>query len=191
MMTRKSDALKHASRILDAREAEAVEKSVFGMTATEIEEQKRAEEEARMQAEAEKEKEEQEVPEANRLFDPPDPEQVPHLLRELEWGEQLVGTRMAAARGNNLVYMYSLQEAANFFLDERSGTASLGTNGAFVWIDLDTFLSWVRNTVGDVPLAEVLEEKMAEREDYNDKLEALRHVFSLRMSQYAPYLQDA
>lgn len=133
---------------------------------------------------------ESEIPEADRLFSAPSATEAQHLLRELEWGEHIVGTRMAAARGNNATYIYSLEEAATFFLDDRYASASLGTNGAFSWVDIDTFVDWVRDTVGDTAFAEVLEQKLSEKTVYNDKIEVLRYVLGLRISQFLPYLRD-
>ncbi len=127
-------------------------------------------------------------PEADRLFARPTPEEAEHNLRELTWGEHMTATRMAAARGNTTSYLYSLREAAIFFLDGNSGGVSLGSSGSFAWIDFDRFLAWLRETVGDVALADVLEEKLAEHEVYNDKIETLRQVLDLRMTQYLPYL---
>ena len=99
--------------------------------------------------------------------------------------------RIAAARGNTTAYLYSLEEAATFFLDEKSGSASLGTNGAFAWIDTEAFVAWLRDVVGVRAFADVLEDRLAGLDAYNDKVEALRTLFMLRMSQYAPYLRGA
>lgn len=128
------------------------------------------------------------VPEADRLFAPPTPDEAAHALRELSWGEHITGMRMAAARGNTTTYIYSLEEAAIFFLDDKSGSASLDTNGAFAWVDIDAFVNWVRTKVGDVPFADVLEQKLAGCTSHNQKIEVIRTVLMLRMSQYAPYL---
>lgn len=127
-------------------------------------------------------------PEADRLFPRPTPEEAEHNLRELSWGEHMTATRMAAARGNTTSYLYSLREAAVFFLDGNSGGATLGSSGSFAWIDFDRFLAWLRDTIGDVVFADVLEEKLAEHEVYNDKIETLRQLLDLRMTQYLPYL---
>lgn len=127
-------------------------------------------------------------PEADRLFPRPTAEEAEHNLRELTWGEHTVATRMAAARGNTTSYIYSLREAAIFFLDGNSGGASLGSSGSFAWIDFDRFVAWLRDTVGDVPFANVLEERLAEHEAYNEKIETLRQLLDLRMTQYLPYL---
>lgn len=130
------------------------------------------------------------VPEADRLFAPPTPEEAAHALRELTWGEHITGMRMAAARGNTTTYIYSLEEAAIFFLDDKSGSASLGTNGAFAWVDIDAFVDWIRTKVGDAAFADVLEERLAGCASHNEKIEAVRTVLMLRMSQYAPYLAE-
>lgn len=181
-------SLTQPSPTLDAYEVEVVEKSVFGVTAAE-EARRRAEEERAVGESAAQD--EFEVPEADRLFDRPTAEEAAHALRELEWGEHIVGMRIAAARGNTTAYLYSLEEAATFFLDEKSGSASLGTNGAFAWIDTEAFVAWLRDVVGDRAFADVLEGKLAGQSAYNDKVETLRTLFMLRMSQYAPYLRDA
>lgn len=136
----------------------------------------------------EAEEEEFSFPEADRLFPRPTPEEAEHNLRELTWGEHIVATRMAAARGNSTSYLYSLREAAIFFLDGNSGGATLGSSGSFAWIDFDRFVAWLRDTVGDVPFADVLEKKLAEHEAYNEKIETLRQLLDLRMTQYLPYL---
>ncbi len=181
-------SLAQPSPTLDAYEVEVVEKSVFGMTAAE-EARRRAEEERAAEEAAAQEA--FEVPEADRLFDRPTADEAARALRELEWGEHIVGMRIAAARGNTTAYLYSLEEAATFFLDEKSGSASLGTNGAFAWIDTEAFVAWLRDVVGDRAFADVLEDRLAGLDAYNDKVEALRTLFMLRMSQYAPYLRGA
>lgn len=179
------NALAQPARTLDAYEVEVVEKSVFGMTAAE-EARVRAEEERRREAE-EAELREQEIPEADRLFDPPTPELAARALRDLGWEERLVCTRMASARGNTETYLYGLEEAAVFLLDASSSSLSLAASSSFVWVDIDRFLRWVRFTVGDAAFADVLEEELAQREAYNDKLETLRRVMGLRMAQYERY----
>lgn len=181
-------SLAQAARTLDAHEAEVVEKSVFGMTTAE-EERLRAEEE-RQRAVEESASDELEIPEADRLFAPPTPEEAAHALRDLGWDERLVCTRMASARGNTETYLYSLGEAAVFLLDASSSGVSLAASSSFVWVDVERFVRWVRDTVGDESFASVLEEKLAERQAYNDKLETLRYVMALRMAQYARYMRE-
>lgn len=127
-------------------------------------------------------------PEADRLFPRPTPEEAEHNLRDLTWGEHIVATRMAAARGNSTAYLYGLQEAAIFFLDGNSGGVTLGSSGSFAWVDLDRFVAWIRDTVGDEPFAAVLEEKLGALDAYNDKIETMRQLLDLRMTQYIPYL---
>ena len=176
---------------LDAYEVEVVEKSVFGESASGRAERDVEELLADIAGQAVDRSDgagAPAVPEADRLFAPPSAEQAQRALRELEWGEHITGMRVAAARGNTTTYLYSLEEAAAFFLDEKSGGASLGTNGAFAWIDTDAFVAWLRDAVGDQPFADVLERKLAGLSAYNDKVETLRNVLMLRMSQYAPYL---
>lgn len=131
-----------------------------------------------------------ETPEADRLFDPPTSEEAAHALRDLGWNERFVCTRMASARGNTETYVYSLEQAAVLLLDGSSSGMSLRSNSSFLWVNLDAFVRWVRETIGDRAFADVLEAKLAEREAYNDKLETLRQVMSLRMAHYAPYFRE-
>lgn len=130
------------------------------------------------------------VPEADRLFAPPTPEEAAWALRDLTWDERLVCTRMASARGNTESYLYSLEQAAVFLLDASSSGMSLKASDSFVWVDFDRFVRWMRDTLGDAACADVLEERLAKRDAYNDKLETLRQVLSLRMAQYGPYTSD-
>lgn len=131
-----------------------------------------------------------ETPEADRLFAPPTPEEAAHALRDLGWSERFVCTRMASARGNTETYVYSLEQAAVLLLDGSSSGLSLRSNSSLLWVNLDAFVRWVRETIGDRAFADVLEAKLAEREAYNDKLETLRQVMSLRMAHYAPYFRE-
>lgn len=130
------------------------------------------------------------VPEADRLFAPPAPEEAARALRDLTWDERLVCTRMASARGNTETYLYSLEQAAVFLLDASSSGMSLKASDSFVWVDFDRFVRWMRDTLGDVAFADVLESRLAERDAYNDKIETLRQLLSLRMAQYEPYMSD-
>lgn len=131
-----------------------------------------------------------EAPEADRLFAPPTPEEAAHALRDLGWNERFVCTRMASARGNTETYMYSLEQAAVLFLDGSSSGLSMNASSSTLWVDFDAFVRWVRTVIGDGAFADALEEKLAEREAYNDKLETLRQVMSLRMAHYAPYFPE-
>lgn len=127
------------------------------------------------------------TPEADRLFAPPTPDEAAHALRDLAWGEHIVGTRMASSRGNTSTYLFSFEQAVVFFLEESAGGASLSSSGSFAWIDFDKFADWVRTVVGDVPFADVLDEQLAELDAYNDRIETLRRLLALRWAQYEPF----
>lgn len=131
-----------------------------------------------------------ETPEADRLFDPPTEQEAAHALRDLGWEERFVCTRVGSARGNTETYLYSLEQAAVLLLDESSSGVSLGASGSFLWIDFDSFVRWIRTVVGDTAFADALAQKLAERDAFNDKIETLRQVMSLRMAQYAPYFPE-
>lgn len=124
------------------------------------------------------------TPEADRVFNPPDEALAARALRELEWGEQFVVQRVSPARGNMTEYLYSLDEAAGFFLDGGSAGVTLATHGAYPSFDWAAFVAWVEDVVGDVPLAEALRDAADEDDSVNDAVAALRRLLALRMAQY-------
>lgn len=122
--------------------------------------------------------------EACRRFPMPDAETANHVLRELEWGEQFVGTRMMPSKGGSDLYLYSLHSAALFLLDQDAASAALRSKGMIKLIDIDGFIDWVGTTVGDVALAKAMAVDAAELDSYNDKLRAVQMLLDLRMVQY-------
>lgn len=128
------------------------------------------------------------IPEADRLFAPPTPEQAARALRDLAWGEQFVATRVSSARGPTQTYLYSLEQMAVFLSDEHAVGASVRSRGSFTLIDLPKFIAWIRDVIEDEPLAGMLEECVLPLEVYNDQVEELYRLLMLRMAQYQPYL---
>ena len=129
----------------------------------------------------------EEVPglaEACRRFPMPDEDAALHVQRELEWGEQFVGTRMLPSKGGSDLYLYSLRSAAIFLLDQDAASASMRSKGMIKLIDIDGFVNWVGATVGDTALAEAMAADVAEVDSYNDKLRAVQMLLDLRMVQY-------
>lgn len=122
--------------------------------------------------------------EACRRFPMPDDEQAAHALRELSWGEHFVAGRMVASKGGSDLYLYSLKSAAVFLLDRDQAHIGKGSDQIIKLIDVDAFISWVRDTVGDVPLADALQEDCPADEPYHDRLGALQLLLALRMVQY-------
>lgn len=131
------------------------------------------------------------VPEADRLFAPPTADEAAHVLRDLTWGEHFVGTRMASSRGNTPTYLFSFEQAATFFLEGSAGGASLSSSGSFAWVDFEKFSDWMRVVVGDTPFADALDEQLADRDAYNDRIETLRRLLALRWAQYEPFTHPA
>ena len=129
----------------------------------------------------------EEVPgmaEACRRFPMPDGEQAAHALRELGWGEHFVAGRMVPSKGGSDLYLYNLKSAAVFLLDQDQANIGKGSDEIIKLIDVDAFIAWVRDTVGDGPLADALEEGCPPEEPYHDRLKALQMLLALRMVQY-------
>lgn len=125
-----------------------------------------------------------ELTEANRRFVPPTPEYAAHTLRELNWGEQIVLERVAAAQGGARSFIYSLKEAWQFFTESSNAGFSLGSAGTLVWIDIDEFITWMRDVVGDTDFVDVVTRELEDQETYNEKIETLRDFLGMRMAQY-------
>lgn len=123
------------------------------------------------------------TPEADRLFDPPSPVKAARILRELDWGEHFVAANMAFARGAVESYFYSLGDAAAFFNDSFSVSISIGSGGSYKVIKLDKFVTWIRDVIGDDELAMMLGEQLAAKTAYNDQIEELSFLVTMRAAQ--------
>lgn len=122
--------------------------------------------------------------EAGRRFPPPDPEACEHALRELRWGEQYVASQVIGSKGSIDRYLYSLRSAAILLLGETQARPGQGADGTITLIDVDAFIAWIRDTVGDGALADALEDACPACDPYTDRLTALRQLLALRMVQY-------
>ncbi len=146
-----------------------------------------AEQETLQESENEEAEESEEIPgmaEACRRFPMPTSEQTEHALRELTWGEHFVVGRMVPSKGGSDLYLYNLKSAAIFLLDDDKAGIGKSTDQIIKLIDVDGFASWVRETLGDGPLAAAIEEDCPPEEPYNDRLKALQMLVALRMVQY-------
>ena len=116
-------------------------------------------------------------------FSEPSLEKAQFLLRELKWGEQFQAIEMSPAAGNRTLYLYSMKEAAQLL---RYGTAGMGlTSGGrstICWFESDDFVSWVRDKLQDVELAEVLH-AAAQKETFYDQVSEMGHIFDERYTQ--------
>jgi hypothetical protein len=118
------------------------------------------------------------------IFPAPDVAERDFLLRELNWGEHFVGCEMSPGAGNHDVYLYSLSEAERFLRRGMAGTGlTTGGGGTLVWFDFDAFVGWVRHAVGDVLLADVLEQRSAGEEMFFEKVQVASYLLGVRVSQ--------
>lgn len=122
--------------------------------------------------------------EACRRFPLPSPDEAACALRELSWGEQFVAGRMVPSKGGSDLYLYNLRSAAVFLLDQDEANVGKGTDQIIKLIDVDGFAAWIRDVVGDKPLAEALEEECLPDDPYRDRLETVQRLLALRMVQY-------
>lgn len=122
--------------------------------------------------------------EACRRFPPPTEEQTRYALRELNWGEQLVVSRMVQSKGGSDLYLYSLRDAAIFLLDDSKDNLARGRDRIIKLIDIDECIEWIRTTLGDIPLADALEKACPAEDPYTDRLRSLQMLVALRMVQY-------
>lgn len=122
--------------------------------------------------------------EACRRFPRPDEALMKHALRELLWGEHFIVSRIVPSKGGSDVYVYSLRSAAAFLLGcDRAGIGK-GDDQMILLVDVDGFITWVRDVIGDEALADALVEQCPADNAYNDRLRALQMLVGLRMVQY-------
>lgn len=122
--------------------------------------------------------------EACRRFPMPDKEAAAHALRELSWGEQFVASRVVPSKGGSDMYLYSLHSAAVFLLSGDQAHIGKGADQMLLLIDVDRFIDWVEQVVGDVDLACALREECDPADPYRDRLAAVQRLLDLRMVQY-------
>lgn len=122
--------------------------------------------------------------EACRHFPLPTPNQARFVMRELSWGEHYVATRMVPSKGGSDLYLYSLQNAATFLLDRNAANIGSGEDQIIKLIDIDGFISWIQNTIGDTDLAAALKQDCPAKDPYSDRLENVQRLIALRMVQY-------
>ncbi|WP_235904998.1 hypothetical protein [Eggerthella guodeyinii] len=128
--------------------------------------------------------------EACRRFPMPAPDEAAHALRELSWGEQFVAGRMVPSKGGSDLYLYNLRSAAVFLLDRDRANVGKGADQIIKLIDVDGFVAWVRDTVGDGALAAAIERECPPDDPYRDRLEGVQRLLALRMVQYGA-VEDA
>lgn len=120
------------------------------------------------------------------VFTEPTFEQVTHWLRELEYDQRFVGHTMTPSAGNSAKDMYSMRDMAIFVLGTRWDRPMLadGFKGVLNWMDVGKLVTWLRDVVGDVELAEAVEREVEGLEVYRDQSLAIASLVRQRMVQY-------
>ena len=122
--------------------------------------------------------------EACRRFPMPDGAQAERALRELSWGEHFVAGRMVPSKGGSDLYLYNLKSAAVFLLDRDQANIGKASDQIIKLIDVDAFVAWLRDTVGDAALADAIARECPADDPYRDRLENVQRLLALRMVQY-------
>ncbi|MDI6901568.1 MAG: hypothetical protein QMC79_07760 [Anaerosomatales bacterium] len=127
-----------------------------------------------------------ETPETIPALTPPSVELVDRALRDLDYEDRLVGYKMTPSAGNDRANLYSLPQAIVFLLGTRWDSPMLtpGFKGAINWVDLNAFANWLRDAVGDAPLASAVEEHVLPLDSYYAQVQTLSRVLGMRMDQY-------
>lgn len=117
-------------------------------------------------------------------FSRPSVDEARRILRELDWGEHLIGIDMNPAAGNRDVYLYSLKEAAKFLQFGAAGMGlSTGGKGSISWFEVDRFVVWIRDVIGDPELADAIARDTASETSYHGKVQKLGHLIDARLVQ--------
>lgn len=132
-----------------------------------------------------------ETQESPNSFKPASLETAQTLLAELDWGKHFVGAEMNPASGSRQVYIYSLKEAAQFL---RNGTAGMGFTGSgrstISWIDVQQFIDWARNGLGDEELAQALEEGIVGEETFYSQVQKIGYLVDARYAQLKQLIDE-
>jgi len=136
------------------------------------------------------------MPEANDRtnielpFQPVEAGKAAFLLRELDWGEHYIGISLNPAMGNSDIYVYSLKELLRFLtqggasLGVLQGSSRVGTS----WVKLSEVLDWLRNSVKDEELADVLQEALGNDEGIDDS--GIAAMMTMGGGKYQSYLEE-
>ena len=63
---------------------------------------------------------------------------------------------MVPSKGGSDLYLYNLHSAAVFLLDRDEARVGKGADQIIKLIDVDAFVAWLRDTVGDAALADAI-----------------------------------
>ncbi|MBN2821602.1 MAG: hypothetical protein JXR33_00220 [Coriobacteriia bacterium] len=124
--------------------------------------------------------------EVTTTFTEPTLDEVVQWIRELEYGQRFVGHAMTPTAGNSVKDIYSMRDLAIFVLGTSWDAPMLadGFKGALNWMDAAKLAAWVRETVGDVELADAIERETSGLETFRDQSMAIAELVKARMVQY-------
>ncbi|MHB1452259.1 MAG: hypothetical protein ACYCXR_10615 [Coriobacteriia bacterium] len=93
---------------------------------------------------------------------------------------------MSASAGNSVKDIYSMRDLAIFVLGTSWDAPMLadGFKGALNWMDVAKLSAWVRDTVGDVELADAIDRDASGLETFRDQSMAIAELVKARMVQY-------
>lgn len=123
-------------------------------------------------------------------FSEPSAEDVEHWLRELEYDDRFVGHKMSASAGSSATNMYGLKDAVVFLVGTKWDQVDPDAHKVIVnWIDVKRLVAWLRESVGDVELAEAIAAEVLPLKNYKAQNDAIAVLLIERMAQYRAVLQ--
>lgn len=120
-------------------------------------------------------------------------EEVEHWLRRVEYTDRLTGYKMTPSAGNMAHAMYSLPEALRYAFGNDWNAPYLNEDfkGGLNWIDVDKFIAWIGDTIGDTELAHAMREPAASSDSLFGRIKAVEQVVTIRMEQYREVRDEA
>ena len=117
-------------------------------------------------------------------FAAPSRAKAARLLRELGWGEHYIASEMNSSSGTRNIYLYSLVEAARFFVGEATGGKRIMLQrGMICWVDLESFISWISDVLGDEELADAIARDSTQHSNGFDQTVAMSALLNARVAQ--------
>ena len=131
--------------------------------------------------------------EMQTILSTPTPDQVTYWLRELGYEQRFVGHAMSASAGNAAKDMYSMRDMAVFVLGMRWDAPMFdsGFKGAINWMHVPKLITWLRDVVGDVELADAIEREVEGLDVYRDQSLAIASLVRQRIAQYGEVYRAA
>jgi len=118
-------------------------------------------------------------------FSEPTLELVNHISRELPYEDRLTAYHTNAATGSQTLICYTMADMVKGLFKTRwNGLLQSGSKASLTWVDMDKLVAWVRDKIGDVELADAMEQAIDKDACYKDQVDALVPVLEERVEQY-------